>query len=293
MLKSGDGRAAQGSFDALYRLGEARGDKTLKAEGLQGLGLAAESMGFPQEALSYMRAAVAMAEEAAEDGDLLPEILTDLARLELMGRGEDPRATERAFAAFERAAGLFEKAGRADEAAHVYLLYGEALIGVEDFDFTLSLLTRARDMWDALGKEADAALAQRQIARTKAAAALFDAAAVEIGDEIKRWQALNDRPHETEALQGLTWVEVQRGRLGDAERAGQLSLTYARALGDKFLEAESLRQLGLVAAMGDRRGEACLLYNQALTLYRAVGEKASEERLLGIMAEIACVPKEA
>ena len=76
-------------------------------------------------------------------------------------------------------------------------------------------------------------------------------------------------------------VAVEKGRLYDAERAFQQSLSSARASGDKFQQTQALLNIGVVALRQDHYDDALERFGEASALASAIGARLALEKAAG------------
>jgi CHAT domain-containing protein/tetratricopeptide (TPR) repeat protein len=73
-------------------------------------------------------------------------------------------------------------------------------------------------------------------------------------------------------------IELERGRLDDAEHAFQISLSNARLGGNKFLETQTLLNLGVVALQEEHYDDALARFGSASIVARAIRAKLAVEK---------------
>ena len=76
-------------------------------------------------------------------------------------------------------------------------------------------------------------------------------------------------------------IDINEGKLDDAERAFTNGLAGARLSGDKFLQTQTLMNLGVVALQEEHYEDALVRFGDASTLARSIGAKLALEKAVG------------
>ncbi len=266
-ISTGDARRARDeylvrSLAVHSRLRDRRG----RADTLNALGVAAQELGEPAEAVDYYRQAAALREEL-DDPRGLAATLTNLAYLESLTGEHDAAAAD-----LDRALELREQLGDRAGIARGLNLRGVLEEQRGRYREALGYHRRSLELREQLGDRQ--ALAESHTSVGFAELVLGEHAAA--GENLDRALALlregGDRAGEAFVLQSRGQLELVRGDWSAALRSMLDALELARELELAPAEALSLANLGRVAQLQGRYAAALDSYHDALELQEELGD---------------------